>query len=69
MNLEKALHFLIDLNFNNNRKWFKENEERYQDARISFEQVIEMLIPKLRQIDKDIEEMAAKHVFLEFSEM
>lgn len=60
MNLEEALHFLIDLKFNNNRPWFKENETRFQNAKTVFEKLIDEVIPKIRQIDPDIEEMKAK---------
>jgi len=61
MNLEKVLHFLIDLKFNNNRKWFKENEDRYQVAKEAFEKLVDAVIPELRKVDTDIEEMAAKN--------
>jgi len=60
MDLKIILEFLIDLKFNNNRVWFKENNERYQKAKLEFEQFIETLIPRIKQIDNDIEVSSGK---------
>ncbi|MDT8402168.1 MAG: DUF2461 domain-containing protein [Bacteroidales bacterium] len=55
MNLKLILEFLIDLRFNNNRAWFKENNPEYQKAKSEFEQLIEILLPLLKQIDESID--------------
>lgn len=55
MNLKNILEFLIDLRFNNNRAWFKENNARYKEAKSGFEQMIESLLPGLKQIDESID--------------
>lgn len=60
MDLKKIFEFLIDLKFNNNRTWFKENNDRYQNAKLEFEQFIELLLPRLKQIDKSIDVLSAK---------
>lgn len=60
MELKKIFEFLIDLKFNNNRTWFKENNDRYQNAKLEFEQFIELLLPRLKQIDKGIDVLSAK---------
>ena len=60
MDLKIIFEFLIDLRFNNNRNWFKENNDRYQKAKLEFEQFIDLLIPKLKQIDKSIDVLSAK---------
>jgi len=48
------LEFLIDLQFNNNKIWFNENNDRYQVSKTGFEQFIETLIPKLKRMDDSI---------------
>jgi uncharacterized protein (TIGR02453 family) len=60
MDLKTTFEFLIDLKFNNNRIWFKENNDKYQKAKLEFEQFIETLLPKIKQIDKDIDVSSAK---------
>ena len=60
MDLNIILEFLIDLKFNNNKIWFKENNDRYQKAKTEFEEFIEILIPKIKQIDKNIDVSSAK---------
>ncbi|MBE9468413.1 MAG: DUF2461 domain-containing protein [Bacteroidetes bacterium] len=60
MDLKIIFEFLIELQVNNSRVWFKKNNDRYQKAKLEFEQLIEILIPKIKQIDKDIEVSSAK---------
>ena len=55
MDFKKIEEFLIELRFNNNRNWFKENNEKYQNAKNEFENFIQILIPKIKQIDKGID--------------
>ncbi len=60
MNLNLIIDFLIDLQFNNNRNWFKENNERYLKAKGEFEQFIDLLIPELKQLDDSIDISSSK---------
>jgi uncharacterized protein (TIGR02453 family) len=52
--------FLKDLTDNNNREWFHANKERYNAAKIQFENFIDELIPGLREIDPLIDTISAK---------
>lgn len=60
MDLTHIFHFLIDLKFNNNRKWFEENKSRYLEAKETFEALIDELIVELRKIDPEIDVTNAK---------
>lgn len=60
MDAKLIFEFLVDLQFNNNRKWFGENHDRYQHARSEFEQFVEILIPEIHQIDDSIDVTSAK---------
>ena len=55
MELKNAFNFLIDLKHNNERNWFKENENRYKLAKNEFECYIDALIPELKRIDNSID--------------
>lgn len=59
-NLTEVFHFLIDLKFNNNRKWFQENKERYQQAKSTFDSFIDELIVELKKMDPAIDVESAK---------
>ncbi len=60
MKLNNAYEFLCNLKFNNNRPWFKENNEQYQEAKNQFADFIEALIPRLKAIDNSINVSTAK---------
>lgn len=60
MDAKAIFEFLVDLQFNNNRKWFGENHDRYRHTRSEFEHFIETLIPGLQQIDNSIDVISAK---------
>jgi len=45
--------FLKDLKKNNNREWFDENRERYQEARQAFELFISMVMGEIKKFDKE----------------
>ncbi|MGB8646756.1 MAG: DUF2461 domain-containing protein [Anaerolineae bacterium] len=49
VHLKPALDFLADLAVNNNRAWFTENRERYDQARTAFEMLVESLIAELEK--------------------
>ena len=60
MDFKMIFEFLIDLQFNNNKIWFKENNDRYQQAKAGVEQFIEILLPKLKQLDESIDVTSPK---------
>lgn len=58
--LKDTLHFLIELQVNNDRNWFKANEKKFRLAQSSFESFIHSLIPELRAMDSSIDVTHAK---------
>ncbi len=60
MKLNTAYEFLCKLKFNNNRPWFKENNDEYQAAKSEFADFIDTLIPQLKAIDNSININTAK---------
>jgi len=54
---EETIHFLRDLNKNNNREWFNLNKHRYEKARSEFEQFISDLIVHIAPFDPEITEL------------
>ena len=60
MSFKNIFKFLIDLKLNNNRTWFKENYERYQYVKTEFEEFIDMLIPKVKKFDNEIDVISSK---------
>jgi uncharacterized protein (TIGR02453 family) len=51
MDFSNAFVFLTDLAANNNRDWFNLNKDRFLTIKNEFDQFIEKLIPKVREID------------------
>lgn len=60
MNLKTSFDFLLELQFNNNRQWFKENEDFYKKAKSEFEDFTSNLITGLQKIDSEIGELTPK---------
>lgn len=60
MNLKTSFDFLLELQFNNNRQWFKGNEDFYKKAKSEFEDFTASLINGLRKIDSEIGELTLK---------
>ena len=54
MNIATILDYLIDLEQNNNREWYHANKQKLTQASQSFEELIELLILKLRENDGNI---------------
>lgn len=54
MNLKNTFDFILDLQFNNNRNWFQNNEFRYKQAKSEFEVFASALIAGLQKIDPEI---------------
>lgn len=55
-----TLAFLDDLRHNNNREWFNENRNRYEQARDDFSLFVEYLIAKLSSFDQSLATLEAK---------
>jgi len=60
MKIKIILEFLNALEVNNNRNWFKSNEDGFRLARTEFENFIEEMISVLRKIDEDVVNVNAK---------
>ena len=60
MELNTIISFLNDLRRNNNREWFKENENKYRKSKELFEHFLDILIPPLHQIDASIDVISSK---------
>jgi len=54
MNTGYILSFLKDLKANNNREWFEENKDRYQQASAHFLELVEAVIAGIGEFDEDI---------------
>ncbi len=48
---EKIAHFLIDLRFNNERPWFKDNKARYDEVRDLYLGFLEDLLTEVKKLD------------------
>jgi len=57
---QDAIDFLKNLDKNNNREWFKENKNKYDNARGIVEDFINKLIPEINKIDPSIGMPTAK---------
>jgi uncharacterized protein (TIGR02453 family) len=55
-----VLEFLSKLKDNNNREWFLEHKELYEQAKFSFEGFINELIPAIREFDPLIDMITAR---------
>lgn len=51
---QQTFNFLTDLAANNNREWFNDNKQRYEQAKSNVEAFAGELIKELHQFDKDI---------------
>ncbi len=60
MNGKYILSFLKKLTANNNREWFAENKQKYQQALSEFEQIVSSLIDSISEFDESIKGMQAK---------
>lgn len=60
MDFTPLMHYLIELQFNNNRDWFKLHEKRYKNLRAQFLDFVEELILKVKEIDPLVDVQTAK---------
>ena len=58
--IKNILHFLSELKQNNNREWFAENKEWYNQVKIEFEQLGANLITEISKFDEDIKHVEVK---------
>lgn len=58
--MNTILNFLSQLKQNNNRDWFNENKHLYEEAKNKFEEFVNILIPKIKEFDKEIDVNSAK---------
>lgn len=48
---KESINFLSELTKNNNREWFTENKDRYENSRKDFEQLVTELLQSISQFD------------------
>jgi len=60
MDFSKTFDFLNELSLYNNREWFNSNKTRFVELKDQFEEFIDKLIPKIRQIDSSIGNLTAR---------
>ena len=58
--LTKSIAFLKDLAENNNRDWFQENKEKYEEAKQEFEQFTNLLIARISEFEPEMKDINAK---------
>ncbi|MCA0457638.1 MAG: DUF2461 domain-containing protein [Chloroflexi bacterium] len=58
-NLQFTLDYLLDLRFNNNKPWFDENRQRYQQALANFESLVADIIRQFGAVE-DLGETTVK---------
>lgn len=60
MDGQNILNFLRQLIVNNNREWFAQNKEWYNDVKADFESMGEVLIRRIGEFDPDVRFLKAK---------
>ena len=58
--MQTILNFLNDLKNNNNREWFSENKNRYEEAKHNFFEFVDFMIIKIKEFDKSLDVNSAK---------
>ena len=61
-NMKHVLAFLSDLTLNNDRSWFQENKNRYDEIKKEHEVFLNTLIQAMSSIDPDLARLTAKDV-------
>ncbi len=62
--LDTVIQFLNELERNNNRQWFLENREKYDSAKLVFEQFVANLLQEIVSFDSEIiPEKPSKYIF------
>jgi len=60
MNVAVIFQFLKELAANNNREWFNENRDKYEKARIEFENLLSAVISRIALFDETIKDVQVK---------
>ncbi|MDL2213224.1 DUF2461 domain-containing protein [Bacteroides sp. OttesenSCG-928-N06] len=60
MNVTVIFHFLKELAANNNREWFNDNRDKYEQARIEFENLLTAAIARISLFDESIRGIQVK---------
>lgn len=60
MQCENIIHFLNELKQNNNREWFAENKDRYQQVKLEFEKISTLLLLEISKFDPEIKQVDVK---------
>ena len=58
--MQTILNFLTDLKANNNREWFQDNKQRYEDSKNKFYGITDVLIAKIKAFDPSVDVLSAK---------
>lgn len=58
---KETFDFLRQLKLNNNREWFNENKELYQNALENFKEVVDEIIEGIAEFDSSVEQLEAKN--------
>jgi uncharacterized protein (TIGR02453 family) len=58
--------FLDQLAKNNNREWFQEHKEMYEEAKTEFESVVNTMIPAISKFDDSVKFLTAKDCMFRF---
>ena len=58
--LKDTLHFLKEIQYNNNREWFSDNKPLYTAAKEEFETFVADLIPQVQEIDPSVGHIEVK---------
>lgn len=60
MNVSVIFRFLEEISANNNREWFNENRDKYEEARIEFEKLVTGAISTISLFDESIRGVQVK---------
>jgi len=58
--MQTILNFLNDLKQHNNRDWFQDNKQRYEEAKNNFFDLTDFLIAKIKEFDASVDVNSAK---------
>lgn len=58
--MKEILHYLKELQAHNNRDWFNERKERYQELRLRFQNTVDELIGRMSDFDDELAGVKAK---------
>jgi len=66
MEIKKIMKFLKGVAKNNNRPWFQEHKDEYEEARKSFEDGIQKAILRIAEFDSEVEHLTVKDCVYRF---